>query len=346
MKITGMFSVSRGMHVRFMLALMCLFVGLSGRGQAVASPDNIELLMGNLAPVTVSVPVSSDSSKVELPALGRAILEKKKFFAVAGDSVEVLTRHTVSFDSVSGRPQKKFHFFVQAFDSGTFVLPPFDLIVDGKPEKTNPVTLTVLPVKVKADDKIDDFSDIADPFEVNPDPEEMEEDAAGVLVWWLIAAAVLLLIAITWLFVRFRKTGRILPMSKPVPPYKQALSRLKKLQHQNLPAKGKTKEFYTRLTDIIRVYLNAQFDIRTIEHTSAEILDEVAIDRRLEKYEEVLQPIFETADFVKFAKVNPDADLNDRNLEATRSFIIDSAPKEEPAKKATQGESQRKGGEK
>ena len=299
------------------------------RAQVEATLEQQELLMGQTVKLTLAVKLPTDTAAVSFPMLEQAIRDKRTFVPLLNDTIELLVKHTVANIERDGANWRAYNLALQAFDSGRYVLPPFELMVEGKPETSNSLTLEVIPVKVKADDQLDPFSDILPPFEVNPDPEALEEETEeGLLIWWLIAAAFLLLVIIGYLFYRFRQTGKFLPFGKPVPPYQQALSKLKKLQQQNLPQKGKTKEYYTRLTDILRKYLNRQFEVKTIEKTSKEILIEISADDRIEKYEGLLKSIFETADFVKFAKVNPSVVENGRCMTDAIRFVNATRPQD------------------
>lgn len=298
--------------------------------------------MGKTMKLTVSIPVASDTSKVEFPMLQNALAARQKYIPLLNDSVELLTEHTVARENQNNKAYVKYSVAVQSFDSGRYELPPLEFIVDGKKVTSNKVAFDVLPVKVKADDKIDPANgDIKEPFELNPNPEEMEEPAG--FLWWLIPVALIVLAIIAYLYMRYRKTGSLLMLSKPLPPYAVALNKLRKLQGQNLPQKGKTKEYYTKLTDILRGYINRQFRIKTFEKTTSEILKEISEDERLSGYTDVLKSIFETADFVKFAKVQPSVIENSRCLTDAERFVEQSHPAPEETKKEEQ---KKKGGEK
>lgn len=294
--------------------------------QAVATIEDSELLMGNTTGLKIEVPMPSDSATVVFPLLQK--LQKKTDYAtLLNDTVEVRLRDKSAPQERGGQYWMKYELTLQAFDSGRYELPPFEFLVNGEEVTSNPLELSVIPVKVKADDKIDDFSDVVAPFDVNPNPEELEETDRSIL-GWVIAAAVVFLALIVYMWIRYRKTGSLLPVSRPLPPYQIAINKLNKLHKQSLPAKGKTKEYYTRLTDILRKYLKNQFGVKTLEKTSAEILTEIKNDERISQYEGVLKSIFETADFVKFAKVNPSVVENGRCMTDALRFVEASKPEE------------------
>lgn len=310
-----------------LLLLLSLFsMNLLAQGNALL--ENNELLMGKTVKLTVSVNLPSDTAKVEFPLLEAAIKDKRKFVPLLNDTIELLTSYTTSREKNGNVDVLKYNLQLQAFDSGRYELPPFELLVNGNPVETNRATLSVIPVKVKADDQIDGFQDIVEPFEINPNPEDEQSDSSKLLSW-LIPVAVAILALIIFLIIYYKKTGRILLISKPLQPYEIALNKLKKLHAQNLPQKGKVKEYYTRLTDILRGYLHRQFGIKTYEKTTSEILYQIKLDDELSHYEPVLKSILETADFVKFAKVKPSVVENGRCMTEAERFVNASHPKDE-----------------
>lgn len=109
-----------------------------------------------------------------------------------------------------------------------------------------------------------------------------------------------------------------------IPAIVTARERLSKLKDANLWQSGKSKEYYTDLTDIAREYLEGQFNIDAIEMTSDEILEEVKklqIDKLiLSKLEHTLT----TADLVKFAKANPSPTENETSFSDINSFVEES----------------------
>ena len=109
-----------------------------------------------------------------------------------------------------------------------------------------------------------------------------------------------------------------------IPAIVTARERLSQLKDANLWQSGKSKEYYTDLTDIAREYLEGQFNIDAIEMTSDEILEEVKklqIDKlTYGKLENTLT----TSDLVKFAKANPSPTENETAYSDIYSFVEES----------------------
>ena len=294
---------------------------------AVASLDSAKLLMGRTQRLQLKVAIPSDSAKVDFPLLKQ--LASRRFVGLVNDTVEILKSYRI--DTLLENQQKflNYNFMIQSFDSGRYELPPFELKIDGQVVKSNSVSLEVIPVNVKAEDEIDNIViDVIPPFELLPEgllkEEEIPQKYKAWIVWLAIGATVLLA-ALIYMYIHYRRTGKLLPSSKPLTPAQLALKQLSKLENQHLWEKGKVKEYYTRLTDILRRYLRSQFYIKTLERTSTEIMDDVMHNSVLKNHAEQLNALLTLSDFVKFAKENPDNDENLKILRLARGFISQTA---------------------
>mgnify|MGYP003547000218 FL=1 len=109
-----------------------------------------------------------------------------------------------------------------------------------------------------------------------------------------------------------------------IPPIITAREKLTQLKESNLWQSGKSKEYYTDLTDIVREYLEGQFNIDAIEMTSDEILNEVKTLQMDKLIFNKLEHTLITADLVKFAKANPDSSQNETSFNDIYSFVEES----------------------
>ena len=84
-----------------------------------------------------------------------------------------------------------------------------------------------------------------------------------------------------------------------------AIRALQRLREENPPV----EEFYTRLSDIVRRYLEGQLGLRAPERTTEEFLYEVSRDHALSaEHKELLGAFLQESDLVKFARFRPGAD--------------------------------------
>jgi hypothetical protein len=86
--------------------------------------------------------------------------------------------------------------------------------------------------------------------------------------------------------------------------------------------------FYTRLSDIVRRYLEGQWGLRAPERTTEEFLYEVSRDHALSvEHKELLGAFLQESDLVKFARLRPGADDKQRAFDAAEKFVRDTQPR-------------------
>ena len=81
------------------------------------------------------------------------------------------------------------------------------------------------------------------------------------------------------------------------------------------------KEYYSRLTDIVRVYIEGRFDVTAMEMTTDEILDARDIDALEQEVKKELRDILMRADLVKFAKFLPTPEEHEASLRLAVKFV-------------------------
>ena len=108
-----------------------------------------------------------------------------------------------------------------------------------------------------------------------------------------------------------------------------ALTELKKLKGQKLWQNGKVKSFHIELSDIVRKYIENGLKIQALESTTDELFVVLKnSDIPKESYSE-LQGSLKLADLVKFAKLIPLGNENERCYSNVLDFIIKTKPVEE-----------------
>jgi len=106
-----------------------------------------------------------------------------------------------------------------------------------------------------------------------------------------------------------------------------AFRELDKLKEDKIWARGEVKQYYTRLTEITRQYIERQYGIPAMESTTEEILR--AFDRANPEddlLDEILRELLELADLVKFAKEDPLPVDNQTNLNNAYIFVQKTYP--------------------
>lgn len=240
--------------------------------------------------------------------------------SIAG-KIEVLKRSYIDTSKIdASHLQLKQTLLITCFDSGPHSVPPFyfKILNNGLKDsvKTNDLMLFV---KVPDVDLKKGIADIKNPYEA---PVTFKEIAPWLLGAILVGAIIFLVI---YMISRRRKNMPLFqrPEKPKLPAHILAMQELDKLKGEQLWQHDKVKDYYTRLTDIIRVYIEDRFNVPAMEQTTFEILSDFKQNKSLLEADSYngLKDILELADLVKFAKLSPLPDDNHLALNNAYLFI-------------------------
>ena len=300
------------MKGRLILLLTVLLWGAgAARGQNVeyiAEVDTNYMMIGDQIRFRMRV-LAEPGTRVVFPELRDTLVRGVEI--VAGPERD-------SSRTEDGRMMREESYVVTSFDTGVYVLPPMpiEVVREGFNNvlRTDPVRLIVNTYVV---DLQKGYNDIVTPKAA---PWTFAEILPYVL-WTLLGLAVVALVV--WLVRKRKRHEPIFATVKPaVPPYELAIRALDELKREKLWQSGKTKEYYTRLTDAIRSYLDGELGIPAMEQTSLETLRDLEGNENVSREQrEKLAMMLETADFVKFAKAEPLPDENESNMGIAYGFV-------------------------
>jgi hypothetical protein len=250
------------------------------------------------------------------------------------NGIEVLTRSVRDSSKIGdGMLQMRQSYLITAYDSGPHPIAPFKFVGQTRitPDTLRSNSLTLF-VKVPPVDLKKGFADIKKPYGA---PIIFKEIAPWILGIILIASIIFLLL---YAINRRRKNVPLfsLPVKPKLPPHVIALSELDKLKEEQLWQRDKVKDYYTRLTDIIRVYLEERYQVPAMESTTQEILSLFKGENSQIKGKLFtgLQRTLDTSDLVKFAKYTPLADENHYVMVQAYTLVEETKPETvEPVKK-------------
>jgi hypothetical protein len=122
----------------------------------------------------------------------------------------------------------------------------------------------------------------------------------------------------------------VIPRKPKEPAHIIALRELDRIKQEKLWQQGKTKQFYSEITETLRKYIEDRYGIPAMEQTSDETLDSFKYRRDLlkEKTLENLSRILKLADLVKFAKYRTTPDDDNMTLVNAYFFVNDTKPEE------------------
>jgi hypothetical protein len=292
------------------------------------------LLLVNNAYAQYQAKASLDSSFVLIGKQVTLTLELKKPAAApllwpslpdSLGSVEVISKGNV--DTVSaenGNIILRQAFKVSAYDSGYFVIPPVNFYPSATDTtviaSSNPLLLTVQIMPV---DTSKNFMDIKGVREV---PFSWRE-----YIYYIIGAIVLINVILFGLYLYFRyKKNKKLPLlfkkAPEIPPHVIALNALKELDAGKHWQNGQYKYYHAAISDIIRTYIEARWNVPAMEQTTDEILSSSLITFIDDAVKQKLTTILRIADLAKFAKLQPLANENEQSMRDAMEFVNATAP--------------------
>lgn len=217
------------------------------------------------------------------------------------------------------------------FDSGSWAIPTNSIYItplDGRPAYEK-LTDSVL-IQVNTVD-----ADTSKPIKPIYDIIEAKKPWWEVWLYFGVAfLALVLIIGIIYYFVKRYKNKEKKTNGKKqvyIAPWDAASDAIQKLIAKELWLNEQEKQHHTRLTDIIRTYLEDAFELDCFEKTSQEIITDVKKSLQKKKYKkrqeelEKLRNIFFTADLVKFAKSKPTEEEHEQSNTDALAFVNSTA---------------------
>jgi hypothetical protein len=206
------------------------------------------------------------------------------------------------------------------FDSGNYFLPQQQVMVNGFSKIADLIPIRVNPVVV--DTTKQKLYDIK-PLRV---VEKNYEALIAQILWGVVFVLALIGIFYTYLFQKRRKELR----ERELPPFDRALEELKALEKESLSEQEEFKQYYSKLTDVVRRYLDEEAKIDALESTSDELLIKLELRKDagtldLERKTLMsLRAVLRNADLVKFAKSLPEYRMANEDRKVVEMVVIET----------------------
>ena len=233
-------------------------------------------------------------------------------------------------------------YVLTSFQDTLYYLPPLKVKVNGQEYNTNQLALKVLTVDVDTTD----YEKYYGPKDVQDNPFNWELDDWAVPFWLSVLLLVLMAIGY-YLYLRLRDNKPVIArirIVKRLLPHQKAMKAIEEIKADRMVTAEDPKEYYTRLTDALRKYIEERYGFSAMEMTSSEIIDRLMSKDDPESLRELSQ-LFQTADLVKFAKYSTLINENDANLVSAIDFInktkVETPVNEQPVKPQLTAEEQR-----
>ncbi|MCJ7449608.1 MAG: hypothetical protein MUO72_18180 [Bacteroidales bacterium] len=302
--------------------LMIVAFSLPAKGQDVkvtAGFDSSRIYIGDQIHFTVTVEQPSDLV-VALPVLKDTLCR----------NIEILSGSEIDSSLVGdNRIRITSRYLITSFDSGFYHVPP--VFAEIKNENgikrfySEYSLLEVMRVMIAPADTTAKIYDIIEPYRA---PVTLGE----VLPWIFLAV---IAVAAAWFLAKlFRKlikkrTGKE-PVINPDPAHVIAFRDLEKLREEKLWQKGEIKQYYSRLTEIIRQYLENRFGVFSLELTTSETLDAlIRTGFKKDNSYAKLKSVLTGSDLVKFARYKPEPSENELHFEDSWEFVLTTKKQDE-----------------
>ena len=157
------------------------------------------------------------------------------------------------------------------------------------------------------------IADIEDVVEIKPD---------RTMLWIVIGVVVLLLAGIAiGIAIKPKKAIQIKRVYKPA--HEIAFEMLRSIASEKLVEQGLVKEFYEKLSNCLRQYIENRFCLRAPEQTTEEFLVQLKQSNELKlEHKNELKKFLEHCDLVKFAKYAPTNEQITESLTMAERFVV------------------------
>ena len=271
----------------FLLFFLTLIPAVAQESKVNVSIDTASILIGDQLIYKITVE-TNPANLVVFP-------EGETF-----NPMEVVESLTADTSRLENRFRLLKEYSLTHFDSGSYTIPSQRVLINDTPYFTDSIRIEVVDVVVDTTKQ--------KMFAIKPAMEVPSGFSIPVWVWWFVG--ILLLAVVLYFILKRRK--KILEARKQLPPYERALFELQELDKSHLLENRQTKEYYSKLTEAVRRYIEDEVHLRAMESTTSELIQdlELKMDRgelNLSRQTiDELKIILQRADLAKFANSRPD----------------------------------------
>lgn len=307
----GLITVLRLVFIFLLGAVFNVFLSSKISAQYITAnlkADSTHILIGDFLNVKLTIKYAGDFM-IAFPAIRDSV-----------GNMEIIKASKID-TSVNGNFNVLSQIYtVSAYDSGKYQLGPEKILYKNKSGVLDSVSSdsVLIEVTTMAVDTAKAIKSIKAPVEIPYSLKEFLPFIAGGII--LVA----IIIAVIYFIRRWRKTRKTVVKERPKPkdpPHIWARSELKRLDEEELWQKDEIKKYYSRLTEILRLYLEYRYNWLALESTTEEITENIHSYNIPAEAADYLMMDLRNADLVKFAKMIPMPDVNIRVMENAYKFI-------------------------
>ena len=298
----------------FFFLLVFSFFCLQGRAQAIITTTNKNsILIGEQIHFKIKLNLASTGYNVDFGVPDSIphfeILQKQQF-----DTIEKNGQYSLIQSLI-----------LTSFDSGKWVIPPFQVTISSSNKLSRKFLSSGLVVSVRYSPM--DSTGLRD---IKPVMEVHVPD----YTWAYILAGILSLLFFAWLIYRYFKNRKkkVKPAFVPsVKPYEEAMQALQKLKGMDISTATAIRTYHTKLSEIFKTYYSNKERKNMLHYTTGDMLVNMKSGLSSADTISTLAEILRITDAVKFAKYIPPAYENE-NVLAQEKAVIDTMEKNYSAK--------------
>ncbi len=217
-----------------------------------------------------------------------------------------------------GRTTRELSYVLETYKASSYIIPAFDikykemLKSEAEVAKTPEIFVEVVTV-------LD--ADASDVRGIKP-PVSLSKSYFRLYIVIAIVFGVLALVAVVLHYIYHRKCREIESIPEPLPSHQIAYNELESLRAMDLISKGQIKEYYYRLSNIVRHYIENRFKLMAPERTTEEFLVEMTVTGKLTGvHKELVGNFLEHCDMVKFAAYGPDSREIENSFNSAKKLV-------------------------
>ena len=303
-----------------------------------ATIDSLNLLIGEQTAIHLNV-TCDRNQVVTMPEISDTLsfMLEKALMPQIRDSlsadIEVLEKSVVDTTLLNDGKRMTLHqdIIITSFNPGLYHINSFEVMSDSNVYCSNTLALKVwmfeevMPENNTIDDKyLYTFCGIKG---IRKAPLLFSEVKPLLLLLIGVVVLVLLFLYLLRHYIKNQPILRRVTLEPKIPAHIRAGQSLEEIHENKGWMKEDAKEYYTELTDALRIYIQNRFGINATEMTSSEVMEKLQAIVTPEQYDE-LENLLATSDFAKFAKFKPYENEKMHHYGVVTDFVDKTKPEE------------------
>ncbi|MGZ4089981.1 MAG: hypothetical protein ACXVNM_01655 [Bacteroidia bacterium] len=301
-------------YVKHILPLLLFFITVHFHAQEVkvnAVLDSSKIRIGEQVKLDLYVTYNGNQKnlKIEWPKIGDTLTGKVEVVSVSTIDTTIPDKNDPSII------QNHQQIYVSAYDSGYFAIPGFKFTLNND---TNQVLFTqTLMLEVHTVPTDTSLAKTKDIKTVLNEPFNWKWYINYIYLAIGIILFTVVVILITRYFTRRQQQKVIEPAKPKIPAHITALAALEKIKQEQVWKEGRVKEYYSSISDAVRLYIEERYNVFALESTTDEIMTAFRSQVIDTESKNKLQQLLQLSDLVKFAKMEP--------IESEHNFTLQNA---------------------